>query len=338
MRSDLDQEFLEICVQVLEKEDASLLAQLRQLLAQGATSSCFEDYELCRFNFHTLLSSYLCDDHLTRGISDEQLTTAMRLVCKAGDEFKTNRGYVGNGGLPTLFFLFYFLASGKDYCCFRKAIDSQRVVDKAKFCFELLHEFLDDHRFDEFFWADYFPIILSGYVEEDNALKDIQNNVLILCLHNNVLLKLGSLLRSDRRPSYHLYKNIKGPAVIEFVELLLREEKIEEFVQLVTDVEEDIIKNIFNRFFSSSEMIALFHGLLERYSWFRRLLFDRPALIFSLVRMKQRKTIDLLVRLNSSKMRKIRDKNGNNLLQYLSEVRGKTDRIESILSRLKYDQ
>ena len=334
--NSLDRRFFDVSLQLSKKEDPHLLATLEDLLKQGATSSSFEDHELSDFNFPRLLSTYLSDEHLQNKVSDHQITSTMRLICRAGDAFKTNKGYVGNGGCQTAFFCFEFLVHQKDFYVQRQNLSEERIIPKAHFCYEILELISEHPSYIEFFWLSYFPALPRLLSSENPRLIEIHEKTIVFAINLDPFPYLTRSIKEYHNIPFRGFC-LEKEGLLRLLRLLREHNLLKKLIDFLTELDDELITKVFYQFFASPENRSTLHELIRSNKWLLRLIFQRKHIVFKLIRMKERKTINLLIRLDSSSMRALRNEQGQNLLEYSLQMRGCTKRLQALLSKLSYD-
>ncbi len=322
----LDEAFRRAFLRCVKEDDAGALLELERLAGQGATTSAFEDHELGPANFAMAVENVL--DRAVHGPAAERFLRAANVVMGAGPAFRTNRAYVGNGGDPAVCFVLRFLSGELPWGKVDKPVPTVALRLLTSMVEHGLELGLN-------FWRD-FVLTLRPLPEPQAAWREVQLQVVELAARQG-LLAFDAALQASLFNQQSLYLNPlqrllsvqRGDVVTSVLERFERDPAFHVALAEAGRLDE-LAESVLNPFLSSNENRRQLWQFATRFSLVREWL-SRPAVVFALVRKKEKSTLRWLLARVPEALKSARDEQGNGLLHELVMVRGKTGGIAELL-------
>ena len=311
--------------------EPAALAELRTLLERGAGTGAFEDYELGPGNVGTVVKDWLSEP--CRPL-DADMAEALGICLEAGPGFVTNRGYVGNGGVPAVWFVFEWLAESPD-------------AERLPYVRGLLEAMCAAAEPQSRFWTDFVHAFVCAFLlplgRAGAPLSQDQGWVARFAL--NLALDPPDLeagLAAWRSAPHFDCVATTGRALIGIGDLglfdlvfELAKAKVGVFdgSPVTFEAGERILKGAL----SGGRGRATLEALIRRSPWLRDQAFGCPALVFSLVRRRERKLLTALLSTDRERMRALRDEAGNDLLLAACATKGRTVKLVELLLNRGFD-
>ena len=300
---------------------AEHLARLRALAAAGATTSAFHDHELGPENFATAVIEFLDARQ-----DAEHFLSAAAVVMTCGDAHLTNRGYVGNGGAPAIYFVLDCLAGHR----LGPAPQSTPAPEHARGLLRLLIA----HGVDlgQHFWPD-FVGSLRPLPEPAHAWGTLQREVVALAEARGAFVgPAGAWTETaeDRalRPLWHLFRVQRLDVLEWLVECATRSDAVRALVRSGTI--DELTGPLLDRILGSQAGRRLLLRLGARSA----LVFEwlcRPATVLRLAAKSERRTIEWLLARAPRAVVEARDAQGRSALHTLVRQRGRVERLLELL-------
>lgn len=314
------------------------LPQLRALLAQGAGTSAFEDYELSpEDNFGTVVKNWLSKHWLSKGSRptawDAAVAEALELCVAAGPAFATNRGYVGNGGVPAIWFVFEWFREPEE--------------ERVPWVRGLLEAMCAAAEPSSPFWREFLGAFLGIFLEPlgraQATLSESQGQVARFGLRRILQpeLSLANGVHADEgaERARSLFRGLLGlaePGLFDLV-LELAEAKAGLFARLPNPLPFESAEPLLKGALRDERSRGVLADLIRRSQWLRDAAFACPELLFSLVRRRERKLLEVFLSVDLERARALRDAEGNDLLLSACGARGRTERLVELLLRRGFD-
>lgn len=333
-REALDRAFYRAFLAATGRESSSsegeppALAELRTLLERGAGTGAFDDHELGPGNVGSVVKDWLSGAWRP---SDADMAEALGLCLEAGPAFVTNRGYVGNGGVPAVWFVFEWLGESPDaerLPYVRGLLEAMcaAAAPQSRFWRDFVHAFVCEFLMplaragtplsEGQEWAARFALKLAlDPPDLETGLEAWRSAPHFDCVATagRALIGIGDLGLFDL--AFELAKAKVG---------------VFDGSPVTFEAGERILKGAL----SGGRGRATLEQLIRRSPWLRDQAFRCPALVFSLVRRRERKLLTALLSVDRERMRALRDEAGNDLLLAACATKGRTVKlVELLLSR-----
>jgi len=334
-REALDQAFYRGFLRATGREpssnDGEPPAELRTLLQRGAGTGAFDDHELGAGNVGSVVKDWLSRDWRA---ADADLAEILGLCVEAGPAFVTNRGYVGNGGVPAVWFVFEWLAEAAD-------------PERAPYVRGLLEGMCAAAAPQSPFWRDFVHAFVCEFLtplgRAGTPLSEGQGWVARFALElalDPPDLETG--LAHWRSASHVDYVASAGRALIGIgdpglFDLVFELARARAGVFGGSAVSFETAEGILKGALSDGRGRATLEALIRRSPWLRDQAFACPALVFSLVRRRERKLLTALLGADLERTRALRDEAGNDLLLAACATKGRTVKLVELLLNRGFD-
>lgn len=307
------------------------LTEMRELLVRGAATGAFEDYELGPDNFGTTVNDWLSG---ARRPSDADMAEAFGICIEAGPAFVTNRAYVGNGGLPAIWFVFEWFA---------ESVDSARAPYVQGLLEAMCAAAEPRSPFWEHFVRAFVDMFLWRLDRAGEPLGERQGRVARFALElaldpPDVATGLASWIgpHNDCVPTAgRALIGLADPGLFDIV-FELASAKAGVFGAAST-VSLETAESLLTGALRDGPARRTLRTLIGRSPWLRDQAFERPALVFSLIRRRERKVLAALLSADVERMRALRDDAGNDLLLAACATRGRTEKLVALLLGRRFD-
>ena len=329
-RQNIDAAFAGLFNQIVNQKSEDV-ATLGQLLDKGAKTTCFVDHELTNeTNFANALRDWIGEVNLAD--KHPAIATAFNLCIEAGEAFITNRQYVGNGGANATWLLLDYFTGWVAGC----RISSERDQFAEHLLIKMAVVAGDHTKFwEEFFFAG--CMLLLPRVKADNPQQQRIARFYLSCfLHASPEL-MQAFLFDVRSWESNITMVCKAFFAVEFVarDVLQYADAAKGIFKYISIPKgeyrsfQDDLRSILGTFLKSKTSRKQLERHLKSSSWLRSQFFQMPESLFKLAREKS--IIGVFLKKDAERLRKIRNKQGDDLLLVLCKAQGRTEKVAKLL-------
>lgn len=357
-QSEKDEELWTAFNALANKNPEGRLAQIQWLVEEGATTAYFEDYELGRYNFASAVRDFLEGRFSNQPGREQDLLRCLHLLLHVGRAPWTNRSYVGNGGVPAIWWCYDDL--GQLVGNRRSYRDRRYSAEKLQRVFSLVSRMTEmtlpeDPAWEVFldgFWGNFVPSLRSlNRLEKEEAavVKSFIDHGLECTFHKVGIAYSREYWFGDHSTpisdAYHpitrsLQALVDSQSHEHLSQVLGYFEKsagILKDVSLSPAQQSSLLNNILGVFLRSRESRQLAVEFIQRSKWLRTVLAHSVSFCFSVVKKRERGLLKALLKHESRVMRGIRDAEGRSLLLHACAHRGRNEKLIQLLIDYEFD-